>query len=116
MRRPAAASARPRRSRPTARSPDRQGAAPSPSGHGAASGCSLPALVWSTATRQDPAPAGLRPPDAVRPGWPVDLTRRREPVLVGGSKLERIESRGGLVGPLSCPRLDGIGGFVEQLV
>ena len=66
--------------------------------------------------RPDLPPAGLRAPDSVRPGRPVDLARRRDQVLVGRAQLERVEPRRGLVRALARPRLDRVGRGVEELV
>ena len=62
------------------------------------------------------SPARLRPPDPIRPGRPVDLARRRDPVLVRRPKLERVEPRRGLVRALARPGLDRVRRRVEQLV
>ena len=70
----------------------------------------------SSLRRPDPAPAGLRPADAVGAGRPVDLAGRRDPVLVGRSELEGVEAVGGLVRAVARPGLDRVGGGVEQLV
>ena len=79
-------------------------------GRGAAA-CSLGALDGPNL-----APARPRPADAVLVGRPVDGPGRRDAILVGRSQLERVEAVRGPVRALARPRLDRIGGGVEQLV
>ncbi len=66
--------------------------------------------------RLDPAPAGLRPPDAIGAGRPVDGAGRREHLRVGRPQLEHVESIGRLARAVADPFLDRVGAGVEQLV
>ena len=82
----------------------------------AAAGSSIQAsalsfLRWST--RRQPVFV-RRTPFCV--GGPVDLAGRREPVGVGLAELERVEPVRGLARAVAGPRLDRVGGGVEQLV
>ena len=83
----------------------------------AAAGSSIQASALSSFLRwQDAPPAGLRPADAVGVRRAVDLAGRGESVGVGLAQLERVEAVGGLARAVAGPRLDGVGGRVEQLV
>ena len=66
--------------------------------------------------RQHAPPAGLRPADAVGVGRAVDLAGRGRAGRVGRAQLERVEPVGRLARAVAGPRLDGVGGRVEQLV
>src|SRR5512140_1540204 len=65
--------------------------------------------------RPDLAPTRLRATDALLVRRSVDLAGRRPPRLVGRSQLEGVEPRRSPARALAGPRLDRIGGGIEQL-
>src|SRR4051794_18730885 len=74
---------------------------------------SLAALLGRLRPRLAPARSGAA--DAVLVGRSVDGTWRRHPILVGRSKVERVEARRSPARSLTRPGFDGIRRRVQQL-
>ena len=92
--------------------------APSPSGRGAASAAARSAVRPRRARgfgRTFRQPVFVRRMPS-RPGGPSTAPGAAPAVLVGRPQLERVEPGRGLVRALARPRLDGVGGGIEQLV